>query len=85
MDLVSTIYEITNEFLETEKFGLTSQIRHAAVSVPAHIAEGFGWKYTGNYRRFLTISMASLFKFQTKLMISHNLNSPEKGHFKDFL
>ena len=54
-------------------FGLTSQIRRSAVSIPANIAEGYGRHATGDYIRFLRIAVGSLFELQTELEISRNL------------
>jgi len=51
------IYRITKDFLKEEKFGLTSQIRRAAVSVPSNIAEGYGRKTTPEYIRALYVSL----------------------------
>lgn len=74
MALVTIVYEITKSFPDSEKFGLTSQIRRSAVSVPSNIAEGFGRNSKGDFTRFLNISMGSLFELQTELEISRNLN-----------
>jgi len=74
MKLVTIIYEVTSRYPDSEKFGLSSQIRRAAVSVPANIAEGFGRKSSGDFKRFLNISMGSLFELQTELEISKNLS-----------
>lgn len=83
MKLVTIIYEVTSHYPDSEKFGLSSQIRRAAVSVPANIAEGFGRKSSGDFRRFLNISMGSLFELQTELEISKNLNLINDYKFKE--
>ena len=70
MQLVKLIYEISLRFPESEKFGLTNQIRRAAVSVPSNIAEGFGRHSTPDYIRFLQIASGSLYELQTQLEIS---------------
>ncbi len=73
MSLVTAVYRITKRFPVAEKFGLTSQIQRCAVSIPSNIAEGYGRRSTGDYVRFLQISMGSVFELQTQLEIARNL------------
>jgi four helix bundle protein len=73
MGLVTGIYEVTKVFSEEEKYGLTSQIRRSAVSVPSKLAEGYGRNSTDDYKRFLQISISSLYEMQTQLEIAYNL------------
>jgi four helix bundle protein len=56
VDLLESIYLLTQQFPAEEKFGLTSQLRHAAVSVPANIAEGYGRTHRGDYLHHISIS-----------------------------
>lgn len=73
MELVSKIYELTMSFPEEEKFGITNQMRRAAVSIPSNIAEGWGRKSTGSYIQFLNIAKGSLYELETQTLISKNL------------
>lgn len=74
MDLVEEIYRLTLQLPNEEKFGLTSQIRRAAVSIPANIAEGHGRKYTNAYQNHLSIANGSLMELETLLNIASRLN-----------
>lgn len=74
MSFVTEIYSITKTFPQEEQFGLSSQIRRSAVSVPSNVAEGYGRHSTQDYIRFLRIGISSLFELQTQLDISHNLH-----------
>jgi len=74
MDLVTTIYKLTNDFPPEEKFGLTSQIRRAAISVPSNIAEGAARKSTKELIQFLYISLGSLSEVETQLDLSRRLD-----------
>jgi four helix bundle protein len=73
MQLTVAIYHLTKEFPREEIYGLTSQIRRAAVSVPSNIAEGHGRLNTSEFRQFLGIARASNFELQTQLEIARAL------------
>jgi len=73
MDLVVECYRLTQGFPANELYGLTSQIRRAAVSVPANIAEGFGRWHSKDFVRFLLNSNGSLKEVETHLLIIERL------------
>lgn len=81
MELVTDIYRVTSCYPESEKFGLTSQLRRASISIPSNIAEGFGRNSSGDFKRFLNIAMGSLFEQQTELRISLNLQFIDQDTF----
>ena len=70
MDFVDELYNITDTFPSSEKFGLASQLRRAGVSIPSNIAEGAGRFYEKEFIQFLYISMGSLSEVETQLEIA---------------
>jgi four helix bundle protein len=73
------IYRITKGFPREETYGLTSQIRRAAVSVVCNIAEGYGRKTTSEYIRFLYIAYGSICELETQILLSGDLGYIEAG------
>ena len=73
MDLVVQVYQMTQLFPETEKYGLTSQMRRAAVSIPSNIAEGAARKGDKELMQFLSISIGSLSELETQHLIAIRL------------
>jgi len=73
MDLVVVVYQQTKKFPAEERFGLTSQLRRAAVSIPANIAEGYGRKHRGEYIHHLSVAAGSAAEVETLLAIAARL------------
>lgn len=72
--LVQRIYSFTKLFPEEERFGLTAQMRRAAVSIPSNIAEGWGRNSTKGYVYHLNIAKGSLYELETQLIIVKEIN-----------
>jgi four helix bundle protein len=73
MTLAESCYRLTRQFPRDEQFGLTSQIRRAAGSIPANIAEGHGRENTGNFVQYLRISQGSLKELETHLLLAERV------------
>ena len=74
MQLVTEVYKVSESFPKEELYGLTSQLRRAAVSVPANIAEGQGRRSKGEFQQFLGYARGSLLEVETLIMVAVNLN-----------
>lgn len=73
MALAEDCYRITKTFLQEEVYGMVSQIRRAAVSIPANIAEGYGREYRNEHIRFLRIAQGSLKELETHLLLAERV------------
>ena len=74
MNLVGEIYRVSVMFPKEEVFGLTSQLRRAAVSIPSNIAEGQAKSSRGEFQLYLGHARGSLAELETQIMIARNLN-----------
>ena len=74
INLVTMIYQVTSDFPKEELFGITSQMRRAAVSIPSNIAEGAARNSKKEFNNFLSIALGSASELETQILISRNLN-----------
>ena len=74
MQLVKAVYAATTSFPKEESYGLTSQIRRAAISIPSNIAEGAARTGTKEFLRFLSIARGSLSELETQIILAKELN-----------
>jgi len=79
MSLVTQIYKNTRGFPKEELYGLVTQIRRYAISIPSNIAEGWGRSATQDYLRFLRISRGSMYELQTQLDVCGNIGYINSG------
>lgn len=73
IELVTAVYKATAEFPKEEKFGLISQMRRCAVSIPSNIAEGAGRNSSKEFVHFLSIANGSSYELETQIIVANNL------------
>ena len=83
--LCTTIYDVTNGFPDSERYGLVNQLRRAVVSIPSNIAEGWGRGTSVEYARFLRVARGSLYEVETQLVIANELGYLGRETFADVL
>ena len=79
MDLVQEVYQVTKTFPKEELYGLTSQLRRSAVSVPSNIAEGHCRNGRREFVHHLSIALGSLGEVETQMLIAHRLGYLDKN------
>jgi four helix bundle protein len=85
IDFVATIYRITGGFPSEEKFGLVSQMRRAAISIPSNISEGAGRNNPREFNHFLGVAQGSSAELETQIIISRNLGFLEEAAAAEIL
>lgn len=80
--LVKQVYQITSAFPKTELYGITSQARRSAVSIPSNIAEGAGRGTDKDFSHFLDIAKGSVFELETLLILASDLNFDSEGELQ---
>jgi len=83
IELAQLVYEVTRRFPNEEKFGLVSQMRRAAVSVPSNIAEGQGRRTKGEFLQFLGTARGSLYELRTQVLIAHRLEYISQSEYDE--
>ena len=79
MDLAESVYRLSRAWPKDELYGLTSQARRAAASVPANIAEGYGRQSTASYAQFLKTARGSLKELETHLLLAERVGLTQRG------
>ena len=85
MDLVQQCYQITESFPPPELYGLVSQIRRSAVSIPSNIAEGHGRDHLGDYLRHLSFASGSLKELETQVLVAARLEFMGESNLHEIL
>ncbi len=81
IDLVKEIFQLTGKFPKEETYGIVSQMRRAAVSIPSNIAEGSGRNFSKEWKQFYAFAYGSTLELETQLIISHDLELAPKTNF----
>ena len=81
VELVTQVYQLTQAFPKDEVYGLTSQLRRSAVSIPSNIAEGAARQFNKEYIQFLYVALGSLMELETQMIIAKNLNFISASEF----
>ncbi len=84
-ELALESYRLTKDFPQQEKFGLTSQMRRASVSIPSNIAEGCSRSSDKDFARYLEIALGSAFELETQTLIANQLDLIPKSSLEEYL
>jgi len=82
IELVAEIYKLTEKLPKSEMFGLTSQMRRAAVSIPSNLAEGYARKHRAEYVQFIRIAFGSGAELETQLLLVETLKFVDLKHLQ---
>jgi len=85
MDFVVNVYRITSNFPKSEKYGLTSQMRRASVSIPSNLAEGAARKGNKEFMHFLNIAQGSISELDTQLELAYRLGYINKEEYSSLI
>ena len=85
VNFAKEIYQLTTRFPASEVYGLTSQVRRAAISIPSNIAEGQGRNSVREFRQFLAIALGSLGELETQLIIAGEIGYSTTEELQPFL
>ena len=85
MSLAKEIYQVSANFPHQEQYGLTSQIRRSAISIPSNIAEGKNRNSKLEFKRFINIALGSAAELETQIILSHDLGYTEAKVQKELL
>jgi len=85
MEITEKVYRLSANFPSEERYGLTSQIRRCAVSVPSNVAEGAGRNTNGEFKNFLSIANGSAYELFTQLILSYKLKHVPKEDVESIL
>ncbi len=83
--LVKGIYRVTEAFPRDEMYGLSSQMRRAAISVPSNVSEGFRRRHPKEFKHFLSITLGSLAELETQIVIAHELDYLDKQNYDEII
>jgi four helix bundle protein len=85
MELAKIVYQITDAFPSREIYGIVSQMRRSAVSIPSNIAEGFMRRHSKEYKQFLYIALGSLAELETQVILSEQLGFSKNEQSQNIL
>ncbi len=78
-ELVKEVYKFSDGFPKSELYGVTQQMRRAAISIPSNIAEGYGRQYNKEYKQFLSVAYGSLCELETQYLLAVDLSFTQKS------